>query len=87
MKNETAKTEPRISGETWVEKHPSAIPPLPRRGHTLSAGGGRILEDVVIHDLTSQHGSAFAVVEYENGVIKTLPASNVRFGPKPGGAA
>jgi len=64
-----------------------ALRALPRRGHTVSSNGQRVLHDVIIHDLTSYAGTAFAVVEQEDGQIKTYPAASVRFGPKPEGAA
>lgn len=82
MTNETGK-----AGQMKREPGPD-LSPLPRRGHTLAAGAGqRVLSDVIVHDLTTVNGTAFAVIEYlsgdKTGRIESISAVYVRFGPRP----
>lgn len=80
-------TEATKAGQ--MKREPAVdLSPLPRRGHTLASGSGqRVLSDVIVHDLTTVNGTAFAVIEYlsgdKTGRIESITAGSVRFGPRP----
>lgn len=58
---------------------PAHVQPLPRLGFRTNANGTRILEEVIVHAFGVAAGSAFAVCERADGLIKQYNTQQIRF--------